>query len=244
LTIHEPVLKAGCVPVTFLHDLDVAAAQYSEAVDGGRLVYPACKRAVTDPESDARSIWVHTRLEAARYLTMIPAREDEWLIAPSRQPEIVGAFLRRQPHDQFIIDFTGSATDDIVIAVQAGLNWLNHCSELVKVERSRSRGTFYTFRKVIRLSQTWWNMEGAQSRCAELLKSGKQPPLLLYLAWQEYTRLSKEIALAARFGPAINAAIRGIRAESSDLQGGTHALTDTLARFQAASDPEEMQAQS
>jgi hypothetical protein len=244
LTTHEPILKAGCEPIVFLHDLDMAAAQYMEEVDGGRLVYPACKREITDPESDARSIWVHARLEAARYLTMIPARDDEWLVGPSRQPEIVGAFLRRQPHDQFIIDFTGSPTDDIVIAVQAGLNWLNHCSELVKADRSRSRGTFHTFRKVIRLAQAWWNTEGAQPRCAEMLENGRQPPLLLYLAWQEYTRLSKEIAFAARYGPAINAAIRGFRDGSGDLQGGAQGLSDTLARFQAANDPEEIQAPS
>jgi hypothetical protein len=57
-----------------------------------------------------------------RYVMMVPRREFDSLIAPSRQPEMLDTFLRRPPHEDTVIDFTGVPIDDLVIAIVAGLN--------------------------------------------------------------------------------------------------------------------------
>ena len=107
------------------------------------------------------------------------------------------AFLRQQPHENTVVDFTGVAVEDLVIAVIAGLNWLNHCASQAGVQREKVARTLTSFRKVVRLAQQWWETEGAATRCAQMLAERQKPPLMLYLVWSDYTRLAKEIAIAA-----------------------------------------------
>jgi hypothetical protein len=66
---------------------------------------------------------------------MVPRHEFEPLADPSRQSEMLEAYLRQQPHDDTVIEFTGSTMSDLAIAVVAGFNWLNHCATLVEVDR-------------------------------------------------------------------------------------------------------------
>jgi hypothetical protein len=69
-------------------------------------------------------------------------------------------------------------------------------------------------------------MEGATERCGHLLASGEKPPLMLYLIWSEYTRLAKQVASAAVFGP------------SNDRAAKLGVLpADVIQRFEAAQDP-------
>ena len=117
-------------PVAILEAMDVATPGYFSRVDEGQLTYPAFKRSSTDVRSDVRSVWEDTRIEAMRYVMMVPRREFDLLIDPSRQPEMLDAFLRRPPHEETVIDFTGVPIDDLVIAIVAGLNWLSHCATL------------------------------------------------------------------------------------------------------------------
>ena len=184
-------------PKTLLRDLDKRVPRYLDDVDQGRLVYPACKRTPADAGGDIASIWDHTRLEAMRYLMAVPAREFELLGEPARQLEMLEAYLRQRPHEDTVIEFTGVAMSDIAIAIIAGLAWLNHCATLAEVKREKFLGTLSTFRKIAVLARRWWEMEGAQARCSQMLGAGQAPPLMLYLVWQEYTRLAKEIAAAA-----------------------------------------------
>jgi hypothetical protein len=86
-------------PQAILQILDKRVPQYLDDADHGRLIYPACKRKPWDPHGDVRSIWDHTRLEAIRYVTMVPRREFEPLADPSRQTEMLEAYLRQQPHE-------------------------------------------------------------------------------------------------------------------------------------------------
>jgi hypothetical protein len=72
-------------------------------------------------------------------------------------------------------------------------------------------------------------MEGAAQRCSRLLATGEKPPLMLYLVWSEYTRLAKQVASAAVFGP------------SSDRAARLGALPhDVVSRFEAAQDPADL----
>ena len=201
-------------PAALLRALDRIVPQYLESVDRHELTYPACTRAVSDPQGDARAIWEHTRLEALRYLTMIPARDSDLLIGAARQAEMTSAFLRRQPHDDTVIDFTGSAVDDVAIAIIAGLNWLNHCAALAGVHPEKFARTLTGFRKLVRAAQQWWDLEGARQRCARMLAGRERPPLMLYLVWSDYTRLAREIACAAR--------------------------AETIGRLEAAQEPDEL----
>jgi len=61
------------------------------------------------------------------------------------------------------------------------------------------------------------------------MASGEQPPLMLYLIWSEYTRLSKSIAAAAIFGPSINRSEKLVALPA-----------DLVPRFQAARDPKDL----
>jgi hypothetical protein len=52
----------------FVGVIDAAVRAYLEKVDQGALVYPACKRQITDMDSDIRSVWAHqTRGRALPY---------------------------------------------------------------------------------------------------------------------------------------------------------------------------------
>ena len=185
---------AGLVgPDVLLGDLEKRVPQYLADVDQGKLIYPACKRTLSDKDGDVGAIWDHTRLEAIRYVMAVPGHEFGLLSGAARQIELIDAYLFQRPHAETVIDFTGTAPADFAIAIVAGLNWLTHCAQLAGVHRDQQSGTIRNFRKLVTLAQRWWLTEGAIERCGQLLASGEQPPLMLYLVWSEYTRLSKPI---------------------------------------------------
>ena len=185
-------------PQAILEDLARRVPQYVDDADQGRVTYPACKQIISN-DSDVRAVWDHTRLEAIRYLVMVPGREFGLLAEPARQSEMLEAFLRQQPHDDTVIDFTGSTMNDIAIAIFAGFNWLNHCAGLAGADRRTFSGTLSHFRKIAASAQQWWEMDGAKERYAQMLQARQEPPLFLYLVWADYGRLANEIA-AARAG--------------------------------------------
>jgi hypothetical protein len=84
-------------PVAVLAALNVATPDYLGRVDRSELIYPPCTRTLTDKAGDVRSIWDHTRIEAMRYVMMVPRREVELLVDPARQTQMIEAFLRRRP---------------------------------------------------------------------------------------------------------------------------------------------------
>jgi hypothetical protein len=217
-------------PQTALEDLRSRVSRYVEEVDQGRLIYPACKRALSDVDGDARSVWDHTRLEAMRYVAIVPTPEFELLCAPDRQIEMMNAFLCQRPHDETVVDFTGNATADFSIAILAGLNWLTRCAKLAGVPPGRLSGTIGNFRKVVTLAQSWWLTEGAAERSSKLLANGEQPPLMFYLIWSDYTQLAKHIAAATVFGSSGNRVAEPV-ALPADLR----------PRFEGAQDPFELE---
>lgn len=198
-------------PEVILRDFQNRVPKYLQDTDQGKLVYPACKRKLSDAGGDVGTVWDHTRLEAMRYIMMVPGKGCELLMQPSKQSEILGAYLRQQPHENTVIDFTNSTTVNLAIAINAGFNWLNHCALLVGVDREKSSGTLRNFRKITVQAQQWWAADGAIDRCGQMLAEGEKPPLMLYLISTEYTRLAKEVATAA--------------------------LVDTTSRLQRARDP-------
>jgi hypothetical protein len=235
-------------PQALLQDLDKRVPRYLDDVDQGKLIYPACKRARTDIGGDVGSIWDHTRLEAMRYVMVVPRREFELLGEPARQPELLDAYLRQRPHDDTVIEFTGSTMADLAIAIVAGFNWLAHCAGLVEVNRERFSGPLSAFRKIATLAQQWWAMEGADARYSQMLAERQDPPLMLYLVWLEYTRLAKEIASAASFGPTIDRAIekrREVLAKEfaerpAELGAALDELRETMAAFENARQPSDL----
>jgi hypothetical protein len=235
-------------PAAMLRDLDQVVPRYLDSVDRHELIYPACTRKPTDVQGDVGSIWHHTRLEAMRYVVAIPGRDGDLLIGPARQAEMIDAFLRQLPHENTVIDITGVAIDDLVIAIIAGFNWLNHCSLKAGVHRDKFARTLTNFRKVVRPAQQWWDAQGAGSRCAQALALRERPPLMLYLVWSEYTRLAKEIASAAIYGSSIERSIEKDReqlaqkltGQPAELKTALAALTETMNRLEAAEDPEDL----
>ena len=216
-------------PDVILDELGKRVPRYLDEVDQGKLIYPACKRTLSDLDGDVRSVWDHTRLEAMRYVMMVPGREFELLSGPARQIEMMDAYLFQRPHGETVVDFTGNATADFTIAILAGLNWLAHCAQLSGVHPAKQLGTIRNFRKVVALAHRWWSSDGAAERCGELLTSGKEPPLMLYLIWSDYTRLSKQIAAAAIFGSSINRSAKLVALPA-----------DIITRFEAAQEPVDL----
>jgi hypothetical protein len=214
-------------PQAILDDLARRVPQYVDAADQGRLSYPACKQVISSAE-DVCAVWDHTRLEAVRYLMMLPQREFELLAEPSRQSEMLAAFLRQQPHDDTVIEFTGSTMSDIAIAVFAGFNWLSQCAVLAGVEREKFSGTLQHFRKLVVLAQQWWAMDGAGPRCRQMLEQGEKPPLMFYLVWTDYTRLAKEVT----------AAVLARAIDRSAGSAGLDALVQAMSRLQQADEPD------
>ena len=212
-------------PHVVLEELRSRVTRYLDEVDQGKVIYPACKRAPSDLDGDVRSVWDHTRLEAMRYVTM-PRPEFELLSSADRQIEMMNAYLLQRPHDETVIDFTGTATTDFAVAILAGLNWLTHCAKLAGGHPNKQTDTIRDFRTIVTLAQRWWLTEGAGDRSNQLLASGEQPPLMFYLIWADYTLLAKQIAAATVFGSSINSAPK-LTALPADL----------IARFEAAQDP-------
>jgi hypothetical protein len=91
-------------------------------------------------------------------------------------------------------------------------------------------------------------MEGADARCALLLRERQKPPLMLYLIWLEYTRLAKEVATAAIHGPSLDQAAARDRADltknlasrPNKLAAALDALAATMTRLQSARDPDDL----
>src|SRR3954466_4719300 len=215
-------------PHAILEDLARRVPKYVDDADHGKIIYPACKRIISGG-GDVDAAWDHTRLEAMRYLVLLPGQELRLLAEPERQAEMLEAFLRQQPHDNTVIDFTGSTMSDIALAIFAGFNWLNHCAVLAGAERDKFSGTLKNFRKLVVLAQQWWAREGAASRCDTMLENGEKPPLMLYLVWTDYTRLSREIAAAL---------LR--RAVARGGASGQDALVQAMARLQQAQEPGDL----
>ncbi len=145
-----------------------------------------------------RAIWEHTRLEAMRYVPMVPRKGAALLADPSRQAEMIDAFLRQRAHDNTIVDFTGTAIEDYGIAIYAALNWLNHCGSIVNADPQKFSGT-------LRSSARSWSSPGSGGRstaprtaAGQMLEARERPPLVFFLLWAECTNLAREIALAAR----------------------------------------------
>jgi hypothetical protein len=221
--------RGSVAPGLLLEDLAERVPKYLDDVDQGKLIYPACKRTLSDAGGDVAAVWDHTRLEAMRYVIAVPGQEFGLLSEATRQLEMIDAYLFQRPHADTVIDFTGTATADFSIAIVAGLNWLTHCAQLAGVDPARQSGTIRHFRKLVTLAQQWWLTEGAGERCARLLAGGEQPPLMLYLIWSEYTRLAKPIAEAAIFGASLSRSTKLVALPA-----------DLIPRFEAARDPGDL----
>jgi hypothetical protein len=221
--------RGFAAPELLLESLARRVPQYLDDVDQGRLIYPACKRTLSDAGGDVASVWDHTRLEAMRYAMAVPGDQFGLLGDAARQLEMIDAYLFQRPHADIVIDFEGNATADFSIAIVAGLNWLTHCAQLAGVDPARQSGTIRHFRKLVTLAQRWWLTEGAAERCAQMLSAGEQPPLMLYLIWSEYTRLAKPIAEAAIFGASVNRSTKLVVLPA-----------ELIPRFQSAADPADL----
>ena len=226
----EKVSPGGVLgPQAILEDLRKRVPRYIDDADQGKLIYPACKRALSDVDGNIRSVWDHTRLEAVRYLTMVPKPEFEWLTAADRQLEMMSTYLAQRPHDETVIDFTGTATTDFALAILAGLNWLSHCAQLAGVQPGKQSGTIHNFRRIVTLGHRWWLTEGAAERSSQMLANAEQPPLMLYLVWSNYTQLAKNVAAATVFGSSIDRATKLVALPA-----------DLISRFEAAQDPSDL----
>ena len=104
-----------------------------------------------------------------RYVTMVPRPEFELLSSADRQIEMMNAYLLQRPHDETVIDFTGTATTDFAVAILAGLNWLTHCAKLAGGHPNKQTDTIRNFRTIVTLAQRWWLTEGAGDRSNQLL---------------------------------------------------------------------------
>jgi hypothetical protein len=222
--------KGDCFgPATILEDLSERIPRYLDDVDQGKLIYPACRRALSDANGDVRSVWDGTRLEAMRYVIMVPGRQFDLLVSPTRQMEMIDAYLFQRAHAETVIDFTGTASTDFAIAILAGLNWLTHCAHVASVPPAQQTGTIRNFRRIVTVAQQWWLTEGATQRCEQLIANKQQPPLVLYLVWSEYTRLAKQITAAAVFGSSINRSAKLVALPK-----------DLISCFEAARDPNDL----
>ncbi|NOJ44464.1 hypothetical protein [Bradyrhizobium australiense] len=181
-------------PHALIADIEKRGRQYLDDADNGKWVYPACKRKSSDAGADKQTVCDHTRLEAVRYLLMVPRGEFRLLAEPDSQAAILEAYLRCRPHAETVIEFTGDTMNDLATAVTAGFNWLNHCAGLAGADRRQFSGTLNHFRRIVVSAQRWWEMEGAKARCAQMLQTGQEPPLSLNLVWADYGRLAGEIA--------------------------------------------------
>lgn len=189
-------------PHALLADIEKRGKRYLDDVDNGKLISPACKRTASDPGCDRAVIADHTRLEAFRYLLMVPRREFTLLAEPERQAELLDGYLRQIPHEETVVEFTGVTNADLAIAIIAGFNWLVDCAVSAGADPKQFYGALRNFRRTVSSAQKWWAADGASERYGEMLKSGEEAPLFLNLVWTDYGRMAEEIANAHAARPA------------------------------------------
>src|ERR1700721_340837 len=80
-------------PAAILEDLAERVPRYLNDVDEGNLIYPACRRALSDANGEVRCVWDHTRLEAMRYIMLVPGHDFELLSGPGRKTERIVTFF-------------------------------------------------------------------------------------------------------------------------------------------------------
>ena len=156
-------------PTAMLSALELSVREYLKQTDEGLLVYPAAKRRLNDADGNIRAVWEHTRLEACRYLIMLPRPDIELLIGPARQAEMIDAFLRQTPRDETVVDFNGVPAEHCSLAIGAGLNWLGHCASLARVPSDKFKRTRRDFKHLAVLAQQWGRLDGAEAdtiRCS------------------------------------------------------------------------------
>jgi hypothetical protein len=190
----ETVTKDG--PHALLEDIEKRGKKYLDDVDAGKFISPACKRTASDAACDEAAIADHTRLEAFRYLLMVPRREFTLLADPEQQAALLDGYLRQLPHEETVVEFTGVTHADLAIAIIAGFNWLVHCAVLAGANPNQFYGTLRNFRRIASTAQKWWAADGAKERYAEILQAQQEPPLFLNLVWADYSRMANEIATA------------------------------------------------
>jgi len=190
----DAAVKDG--PHTLLDDIEKRGKKYLDDVDTGKFISPACKRTASDTACDEAAIADHTRLEAFRYLLMVPRREFTLLADPEQQAALLDGYLRQLPHEETVVEFTGVTHADLAIAIIAGFNWLVHCAVLAGANPNQFYGTLRNFRRVASTAQKWWAADGAKERYAEMLQAQQEPPLFLNLVWADYGRMANEIATA------------------------------------------------
>ncbi len=184
------------VPHALLDDIEKRGKRYLDDVDNGKLISPACKRTDKDAGCDQAAIADHTRLEAFRYLLVVPRREFTLLADPDRQAELLEGYLRQLPHEQTVVEYTGVTHADLAIAIIAGFNWLVECAVAAGADRKQFYGALRNFRRTVSAAQKWWSEDGARRRYDEMLAKGEEAPLFLNLVWADYGRMAAEIAAA------------------------------------------------
>ena len=83
---------------------------------------------------DTRAIWEHTRLEAMRYVPMVPRKDAALLADPSRQAEMIDAFLRQRAHDLLVVE------GPQVFQRSAAAGEDQHVAELLAIGAADGRG--------------------------------------------------------------------------------------------------------
>jgi hypothetical protein len=77
-----------------LADIEKQGKQYLDEADNGNWVYPACQRKSPDTGAPtSRRSAIKTRLEAFRYLLMVPRGEFKLLAEPDSQAAILDAIF-------------------------------------------------------------------------------------------------------------------------------------------------------
>ena len=133
----EPEVAAKDGPQAPIEEIERRAKQYLDDADGGKLIYPACKRCASDAAGDEPSICDHSRLEAFRYLLSVPRKEFALLGDPDQQALLLDGYLRQLPHDQTVIEFTGNTAADLSIATIAGFTgWFIAPSSPARIRRN------------------------------------------------------------------------------------------------------------
>src|SRR5258708_507755 len=100
-------------PHALLADIEARGKRYIDDVDNGKSIPPACKRGASDAACEEAAIADHTRLEAYRYLLMVPRNEHRLLAEPDRQVALLDGYLRQLPHEDIVIEFTGNTNADL-----------------------------------------------------------------------------------------------------------------------------------
>jgi hypothetical protein len=233
-------LKALAEQLIGPQSLAVALAEtvrdYTAAVQGGKLPYPAHRR----EGASVVEVWADLRIEALHKMFNFGQSDPFLLSDQRRQEELLACFLDDRAHLEMPQPRGAVIPDTIQGMFQVYLYLDAAGSEVADRETDRA-GLKLEGRSVLDRIET--ECAALRARLAAFKADtgdGIIPPTMIELLYEDVTAKAKSIALSAKFGPHYEVGIKFVEEQLAMHGTGVAAFRASVTKVLAAKDPDHL----